>query len=270
MKYLNNHKQELFDGQKITYRGKVYWANMTTMEIYAHSVDDEILGSISGYKVASITEGFDIVKEQRTDTANQKMKNTRITLSTVKSYGFTDKLIRELLPEPELVVNPHYRSGPKMKLWDVDVVESAMETEIFMAEIEKRKKRCASAKKAVQTKTNKLQLQVDEFVESVRISRVPLERLRLTAIQDKQKWYDANGIYDKFAEDADDATVKRWMVNYIRHNMVEYDREIDDMKGKTGKSLLYYELHSGVLHKISDVYPELKDECLRQIKREFR
>lgn len=86
MKYLNNHKQELFDGQKITYRGKVYWANMTTMEIYAHSVDDEILGSISGYKVASITEGFDIVKEQRTDTANQKMKNTRITLSTVKSY----------------------------------------------------------------------------------------------------------------------------------------------------------------------------------------
>ena len=64
--------------------------------------------------------------------------------------------------------------------------------------------------------------------------------------------------------------MKRWMVNYIRHNMVEYDLEIDDMKGKTGKSLLYYELHSGVLHNISDVYPELKDECLRQIKREFR
>lgn len=63
MKYLNNHKQELFNGQKITYRGNVYWANMVTMEIYAHSVDEEILGSISGYKVASITEGFDIVKE---------------------------------------------------------------------------------------------------------------------------------------------------------------------------------------------------------------
>ena len=63
MKYLNNHKQELFNGQKITYRGTVYWANMVTMEIYAHSVDEEILGSISGYKVASITDGFDIVKE---------------------------------------------------------------------------------------------------------------------------------------------------------------------------------------------------------------
>lgn len=63
MKYLNDHKLELFNGQKITYRGKVYWANMLTMEIYAHSVDEEILGSISGYKVANITKGFNIVKE---------------------------------------------------------------------------------------------------------------------------------------------------------------------------------------------------------------
>lgn len=36
---------------------------MVTMEIYAHSVDAEIMGSISGYKVASITDDFDIVKE---------------------------------------------------------------------------------------------------------------------------------------------------------------------------------------------------------------
>ena len=62
MKYLNNHKQDLFNGKKITYRGKVYWANMVTMEVYAHSVDEEILGSISGYKVADITGTWDIVK----------------------------------------------------------------------------------------------------------------------------------------------------------------------------------------------------------------
>lgn len=204
------------------------------------------------------------------EPTNRNMKNPKITLSTVKSYGFTDKLIREFLPEPELVINPHYRSGPKMKLWDVSVVESAMKTEIFVAEMEKRNKRREAAKKAVQTKTSKLQLQVDEFIKSVKIPRIPLERLRLAAIRDKQKWYDLNGIYDKFAEDADDATVKRWMVNYIRHNMVEYDHEIDDMKGKTGKSLLYFELHNGVLHRISEVYLELEDECLRQIKCEFR
>lgn len=62
MKYLNDHKQQLFAGKKVTYRGKVYWSNMGTREIYAHSVDEELLGSISGYKVADITDNYDIVK----------------------------------------------------------------------------------------------------------------------------------------------------------------------------------------------------------------
>lgn len=62
MKYLNSKKEELFGGQKITYRGNVYWANMTTREIYAHSVDEEIAGSVSGYKVADITADWEIVK----------------------------------------------------------------------------------------------------------------------------------------------------------------------------------------------------------------
>lgn len=63
MKYLNSHKDELFDGRKGTYRGKVYWANMVTMEIYCHSVDEEILGSISGYKVADIIPGTWEIKQ---------------------------------------------------------------------------------------------------------------------------------------------------------------------------------------------------------------
>lgn len=63
MKYLNDHKEELFAGRKITYRGKVYWANMVTREIYAHSVDEEIAGSISGYKVADINDAWEIVRD---------------------------------------------------------------------------------------------------------------------------------------------------------------------------------------------------------------
>ena len=62
MKYLNKHANELFNGKKVTYRGKVYWANMTTREVYAHSIDEEILGSISGYKVADIDDEGNIVK----------------------------------------------------------------------------------------------------------------------------------------------------------------------------------------------------------------
>ena len=65
MKYLNKHFSELVAGKNITYRGKVYWANVWTGEVFAHSVDEEILGSISGYKVADIVEkngAYKIVK----------------------------------------------------------------------------------------------------------------------------------------------------------------------------------------------------------------
>ncbi len=62
MKYLNVRKSELFGGKKVTYRGKVYWANLVTREVYAHSVDEEIAGSISGYKVADIDDDWSIIK----------------------------------------------------------------------------------------------------------------------------------------------------------------------------------------------------------------
>lgn len=62
MKYLNKKREELLYGHKVEYRGKVYWANTSTREVYAHSVDEEIAGSINGYKVADITEDWQIVK----------------------------------------------------------------------------------------------------------------------------------------------------------------------------------------------------------------
>lgn len=61
MKYLNKNKVKLFNGEKITYRGMVYWFNPMTNEVYGHSIDEEILSSISGYKCADVING-EIVK----------------------------------------------------------------------------------------------------------------------------------------------------------------------------------------------------------------
>lgn len=60
MDYLNLHKQSLLDGKKLVCYGKVYWANMVTREVYAHSIDEELQGSISGYKVADISNDMTI------------------------------------------------------------------------------------------------------------------------------------------------------------------------------------------------------------------
>lgn len=59
--YLNRHKMELFSGKKVTCYNIVCWANMTTMEIYSHSIDSEILGTINGEKIAVINNNYEII-----------------------------------------------------------------------------------------------------------------------------------------------------------------------------------------------------------------
>lgn len=62
---------------------------------------------------------------------------------------------------------------------------------------------------------------------------------------------------------------ERWIVNYIRHNLTEYDDYINKIYGKIGKSELYYILHSYILEKIGELYPKYKDECERQINYKY-
>ena len=57
-KYLEKHIEDLMRGQKIAYRGWVYWANTVTLAVYRQSVDAAIGGSILGNEYARITEDF--------------------------------------------------------------------------------------------------------------------------------------------------------------------------------------------------------------------
>ena len=74
--------------------------------------------------------------------------NEKITLTKVKQMGFSDKLISLLLPEPELVDNPYYKSAAPMKLWNKKDVEEAMKRDEYINYQEKRKKRKTAAEKA--------------------------------------------------------------------------------------------------------------------------
>lgn len=68
----------------------------------------------------------------------------------------------------------------------------------------------------------------------------------------------------KTTDDADENTVTRWTVNYIRHRMTSYDEQLYHMKGKVGKNGMYREIHNHILYKIANVYPELAEECEQQ------
>ena len=183
--------------------------------------------------------------------------------------GFTDKLIAELLPEPQLVNNPYYRKAAKMKLWKLSDVENAMNNPAFQESLKKRKKYKEAAEKGVVTKKAHLKDETDKFLESIKIEHLDIGLIREYALKEKQNWYDdkfcmRSNIYYQTTDGADENTVTRWMVNYIRHRMTSYDEQLYHMKDRAGKNDMYCEIHDHILDKIATIYPELAEECERQ------
>lgn len=55
--------------------------------------------------------------------------------------------------------------------------------------------------------------------------------------------------------------IKRITVNWIRHNLFSYDGTLDAI----GDPEIRFNFKKRVLGRIARIYPELKDECQRQV-----
>ena len=192
----------------------------------------------------------------------------KLTQTALIEMGWTKTMIGELLPEPELKRNPRYKCASPMKLWPVETVETAMETTEYKTAIEKAEKRRAAAKKADETKTANAVALAVSLAEKITVKVIPEELLLSRTLAAKQAWYDIHDYYDfpREAYGADEATMARWMVNYIRHNLTEYDRTLyDHLHIRTQKGwLIYAEIKRATLDKIAQAYPSLADEANRQ------
>lgn len=191
----------------------------------------------------------------------------KLTKTEVKELGFSDRLIDSLLPEPELRDNPLYRfAGAPMKLWRKDDVERAMETEEFKEHLKKRERRSQAARKAAETRRMKTMKHVEELITQIKVQDGwTEEEIRDAARQSHNAWEAAKGNYgDLSFMCADKPTVDRWMVNFVRHELTDYDSELYDMKGQTGAGEAHDLYHDAVLRAIAKTYPFLKKECNRQ------
>lgn len=191
----------------------------------------------------------------------------KLTKTQVKELGFSDRLIDSLLPEPELRDNPFYRfAGAPMKLWRKDDVDRAMDTDEFREHLKKREKRSQAARKAVETKRKRTMEHVEELIPQIRVQGGwTEEEIRDAARRSHNDWEIAKGNYgDLSFMCTDKPTVDRWMVNFVRHELTDYDHELYDMKGMTGVDEAHDLYHDAVLSAIAKAYPFLKKECNRQ------
>ena len=186
------------------------------------------------------------------------------TKSTLLTRGWNQKLIDKLLSPPKLVENPHYKKAALMRLFVQEEVFQAEQTEEFLEAKVKKEKRTQAGLLAADKKREKLLELVSGFVFSVR--RISMESLKKRTIRSKEDWNEQCywRPYCDFSK-ADNDTMQRWMVNYIRHNLTDYEDKLDLIFGKTGKQAAY-ELTSKLLfQKIAEVYPELQEECELQL-----
>lgn len=189
-------------------------------------------------------------------------KEKLLSQSAVLSMGFTKSMVNKLLPTPILKRNPYYASASPMKLWREADVLTVMQTHEYCEMAEKAAGRKQAAEKAVKTKAAKAESIADDLIVSIRVERWDMEALERATLSAKQQWYYEHDNFDMLTPDHE--TLERWMVNFIRHNLCEYDDKLDGLRGLVGKEGLYKRLKAEILLKISQVYPELEPECKRQ------
>lgn len=186
------------------------------------------------------------------------------TYSNLSKMGFTKKLIEEHLHEPLLKDNPHYRMGPKMKLYLAKDVEKFMKTDIFLNYQESRKNRVNAAIKNASKRREENYRYIDDEISKIIVKRVSLDELERLTLEAKLDWllWTRDDFYG--FDDLSDETLARWMINYIRHNLTNYDEILDNIKGKFGVEEAYIKYKKILMLKIKEVYPELFIETKEQ------
>ncbi|MBK8475505.1 MAG: hypothetical protein IPL39_04125 [Opitutaceae bacterium] len=179
-----------------------------------------------------------------------------LSKTALKARKWTDAMIRDLLGNPDSVGSIWVPGAGTQKIFQYALarVETAEASSAFANLLKRSQKRKAAAQCAVTTKEYRLR----EWVESLRIAVPKLDQHTLAA----QALYgtqclDSNNITEYQA---------RRLVNYMRHEMTDYDELLDATFGMTGTAIAKLEIRWKVLQAIAGAYPELASECERQMR----
>ena len=232
-------------------------------------------------------------------TCSSKKKIEYITVTgLVGKRGWTRSMANKLLTKIKFkeVNNPHYKCADYMKLYDLKDIQRIEKTKKFLELKEKADKRKISAQKGLETKKANLKKKEDETLKlvddfSIEVERISIEELRNKTLSSKQEWYDMHpkiiktyigddeeeilpfsedyiSSYDDYiyteiernAYNAPEEVIRRWMVSYIRHNLTNYEKELEKLSNRHGQWSAYSKYKYILSKEMKRVYPELEGE----------
>jgi hypothetical protein len=89
-----------------------------------------------------------------------------------------------------------------------------------------------------------------------------LQQLAINAYNDRN-----SGRNDLASTHSDRTFLMRICVNFIRHELTEYDRSRWEVAGRTGKDIAVAAIRRMVFNAISSAYPMVHGECKGQIEK---
>lgn len=193
-------------------------------------------------------------------------KQEHITPSGLKARGWTDRMIKQFLGDPdELKTNPYYKSAAPMRLYSMKRVEKVEKSKAFIKAKELSAKRKESAAKGVTTKREK----AIEYAKSVKIvvPAMNFDTLLKHACRHYNDWNecDRNGFtkldfIPAHPQHSDPDFLHRITINYLRHECTSYDEEMNNLFGKTGIADAHAILQKRINKEILATYPQLKSK----------
>ena len=109
-------------------------------------------------------------------------------------------------------------------LWDTDVVAKAELTEKFPAAKDAKDRRRIIAAKVLKTKTVGTEAVTDDNISRIHVGAVDSETLDKLTLQSAINLANAKG--ECFTDDYSEETLIRWKLNFIRHELTAYGKDI--------------------------------------------
>ena len=192
-----------------------------------------------------------------------------LTLAALRARGWSRAMIVRLLGEPDRTRrNRRYRRGPRLQLYGAARVEACETTAEFAALAGRAERRRSAALKVAQAKSARLLEEVAAM--PVTVIALPPDELRAAAIENyntmTRRWRRRRADADR-----DRRFLARITVNYIRHRLTGYDRELAKTAGKVGVREAVALIRRRIFTEIIRVYGAhpggLAAECRRQMRR---
>jgi len=200
-----------------------------------------------------------------------------ISAAGLLTRGWTRGMVRRLLGEPDLLrTNSHFPAAPQIRLYRVERVEAAEQSEEFKTVAAAAVRRSVAAKVAAQRRRREVLARIT--AEPIEVLRLAPRRLEQLAVEYRRRRDEEKRAYERPSHVAGEATdtsadhrapnrpvPDHWKVDYLRHRLTRYDELLDGVRGSTGRSAAEELLRRRIYAAIAEAYPDLERECERQL-----